>query len=79
MKFLSFCSNFEEEIDVQGFLSIVILSSYAFILFFCFFIEIENITFLEYLKTTNLTENLIQYVTICIAMTEENASALEVN
>lgn len=35
-------------------------------------------TFIEYLKTTDLTENLIQYVWLCIAMTEKNASALEV-
>ncbi len=44
-----------------------------------FLIGLEKITFAEYLKTTNLTENLIQYVSMCIAMTEEDVSALEVS
>ncbi len=35
-------------------------------------------TFMEYLKKSDLTENLIQYVLLCIAMTEGNAPAVEV-
>lgn len=42
------------------------------------FVDLRKLTFKEYLKTTDLTESLIGYVSMCIAMTEENASALEV-
>ena len=35
-------------------------------------------TFIEFLRKSDLTENLIQYVLLCISMTEENAPALQV-
>ncbi len=33
---------------------------------------------MEYLRNNELTENLIEYVSLCIAMTEGTAPALEV-
>ena len=40
--------------------------------------DLENLTFGEYLRTTDLTEDLIHYVSMCIAMKGETVSALEV-
>lgn len=41
--------------------------------------DLEKMTFIEYLQKADLTESLIQYVLLCIAMTDGSATALEVN
>ena len=43
------------------------------------FLGLKKLTFMEYLQTTDLTENLMQYVAMCIAMREYSVSALEVS
>lgn len=40
--------------------------------------ELEKMTFIEYLRKSDLTEKLIQYVLLCIAMTDGCVPALEV-
>lgn len=73
MKFLSFCTNFEANLNTHG--QIYTLEEPDLPLLSA---ELENMTFLEYLRTTDLTENLIQYVLLCIAMTDGDTTALEV-
>ena len=41
--------------------------------------ELKQLTFEDYLRNHDLSENLVQYVLLCIAMTEGNVPALEVN
>lgn len=41
--------------------------------------DLENVTFIEYLRTKDLTENLIHYILLCIAMRDGCVTALEVS